>query len=147
MPETHNQRKIPVIMDDRECAGAIPGALRDSGRFDVSITRLKTGDYRVDERFLFERKTLPDLAASVISGRLFKQALRLAAKSQQASHLLQSFPGIGPARARNLVDRFGNVQAVMNANEEELAAVPGIGKSTARGIRWLLEEAPQAYRP
>ena len=69
---------IPVIMDDRECAGAVPGALRAAGHFAVSIARLRTGDYLVDGCLLFERKTLPDFAASVKSGRLFRQAIRLA---------------------------------------------------------------------
>lgn len=43
------------------------------------MTRLKLGDYLLDNRFLFERKILVDLVTSIISGRLFSQALRLAA--------------------------------------------------------------------
>lgn len=69
---------IPIIVDDRERGSGVPDALRRSGAFVICAARLKTGDYRVDNRFLFERKTLPDLAASIASGRLFKQMLRLA---------------------------------------------------------------------
>ncbi len=69
---------IPVIIDDRECRGEVLPALRGDDRFAVRVERLARGDYLIDARFLFERKTLPDLVKSIISGRLFKQALRLA---------------------------------------------------------------------
>ncbi len=68
---------IPVVVDDRECRGDVLSALRADGRFAVQVQRLALGDYRVDTRFLFERKTMSDLIQSIISGRLFRQALRL----------------------------------------------------------------------
>lgn len=71
-------RQIPVIVDDRESRGALLGELRGCLQIDVTVERLPVGDYLVDNRFLFERKTLPDLVGSVIAGRLFSQALRLA---------------------------------------------------------------------
>src|SRR3990167_6477839 len=75
--------RIPIIVDDRERRGGVVGALRASGNFAVAVRRLAVGDYLVDDRFLIERKTLPDLTLSIQSGRLFRQALRLA----QVSHL------------------------------------------------------------
>ena len=182
------------------------------------MTRLKLGDYLVDAKFLFERKTLPDLVTAIISGRLFTQAMRLAATSlrpaiilegtsqdlaasgmswesiqgalvtvtlfcgipllrartpvetvrtmlyaaQQgqayatdslARHryrprgkrarqlfILQGLPGVGPQRARQLIARFGTVQAVVKASSADLKSVPGIGKGTAEKLRWALEE-------
>lgn len=71
------QTAVPVIADDRERRGGVVAALIHSDDFDVRVERLESGDYRVDDRFLFERKTLPDLASSIASGRLFKQMLRL----------------------------------------------------------------------
>jgi ERCC4-type nuclease len=53
------------------------------------VTRLTLGDYLIDARFLFERKTLPDLASAIRSGRLFTQALRLAATSFRPVILLE----------------------------------------------------------
>lgn len=47
-------------------------------RFDLQTTVLDPGDYLLDGRILIERKTLPDLAASIRDGRLFAQASRLA---------------------------------------------------------------------
>lgn len=68
---------ITVVADDRERRGPVVEALHGSPRFRLRIQRLHLGDYRIDNRFLFERKTIPDLAASIVSGRLFSQALRL----------------------------------------------------------------------
>jgi excinuclease ABC subunit C len=40
-------------------------------------------------------------------------------------------PGIGPATARLLWDRFGSVEAMRAASLDELRALPGIGKARA----------------
>jgi len=72
------EEKISVTVDDRESRGAVLDCLRRSACFDVRVCRLALGDYRVDDRFLFERKTLPDLVGSIETGRLFSQGLRLA---------------------------------------------------------------------
>jgi len=53
------------------------------------VTRLRLGDYLLDNRLLFERKTLADLVTSIISGRLFSQALRLAAAPLRPAMILE----------------------------------------------------------
>ena len=55
----------------------------------MTVTRLKLGDYLVDSRLLFERKTLPDLITAIVSGRLFTQALRLAATHLRPAMILE----------------------------------------------------------
>lgn len=80
---------IPLIIDDRECAGLLPAALAQTGVFDIEVRRLAVGDYLVDGRLLFERKTLPDLALSIQDGRLFRQALRLAASPLRAALIIE----------------------------------------------------------
>ena len=214
---------ITILIDDRERAGPVPDALARAGVFDLRIGRLALGDYLVDGRFLFERKTLPDLALSIKDGRLFSQALRLAESPLQAGlilegtasdldgssmrweaiqgalvtlalfiglpllrsrtpaetarsfefaalqgrklasgalprrgqrpkgktalqrHLLQGLPGVGPARAARLLERFGTVEAVVTADAMALAAVPSIGKNTAQRVRWAVEEERAVY--
>ncbi len=69
-------RSIPIQVDDRESQAPVLQALRQCADFEVAVTRLKLGDYPVDGRFLFERKTMSDLAMAIIDGRLFGQALR-----------------------------------------------------------------------
>ena len=44
---------------------------------------------------------------------------------------LESLPGIGPARRKALVARFGGLPGVLAANEEQLAEVPGISRDMA----------------
>jgi len=220
-----SMRTIPIHVDDRESRSPVVDFLRRSPDFSVAMTRLKSGDYLVDGRFLFERKTMPDLAAAIIDGRLFSQALRLARTSLRSAiileggsgelmesgmrreaiqgalvtvalfcgipllrtrtpeetvrtmlyaarqgqalasgalprpgyrprgkrarqiYILQGLPGIGPARARQLLERFGSVEAVMQACTEDLRSVTGIGERVADRIRWAVEEPRSLSSP
>ncbi len=49
--------------------------------------------------------------------------------------LLDDVPGIGPKRKKILVRRFGSAKMVLQASEEELAAVPGITRDLAKRIK------------
>ena len=71
-----------VLVDHREREPRIVDALRSQGA-EVAIGRLTVGDYRIDNRLIVERKTIRDLALSVMSGRLFLQARNLAAPSSE----------------------------------------------------------------
>lgn len=71
-------RPLTVVADDRENRSAVVGVLRTLPGVEVRVERLGTGDYLADGRVLFERKTLRDFAVSLIDGRLFRQAVRLA---------------------------------------------------------------------
>ncbi|MEJ2388207.1 MAG: helix-hairpin-helix domain-containing protein [Chromatiaceae bacterium] len=216
-------QRFSLVVDDREPSGAVLKALHACECFELRVERLAVGDYLVDDHLLFERKTLPDLLASIKDGRLFAQALRLAAaplrgalilegrsqdvagsrmrreaiqgalvtlslfigipvlrsmgpqetacliryaahqdrayaagalarkgrrprgKVRVQSHILQGLPGVGPERARRLLDRFGSVQAVISAPADTLASVPGVGKETAQAIRWAVRETRGPY--
>jgi DNA excision repair protein ERCC-4 len=215
-----------VVVDDREPAATVLAALQRHACVQLRVERLPVGDYRVDDALLFERKTLPDLVASIKDGRLFAQGLRLAnvppplrgalilegrsqdlaqsgmrreaiqgalatltlflglpllrsmdpdetaglilfaarqgrtfasgalprkgprprGKPRVQSRILQGLPGVGPERAKRLLERFGTIEAVIAAPAAELARVPGIGKGTAESIRWAVEETPAHYR-
>lgn len=78
-----------VQVDHREATGSVTALLMQSSDFHVTVTHLKLGDYLVDGRFLFERKTMLDLAMSIIDGRLFEQALRLASTSLRPAIILE----------------------------------------------------------
>jgi ERCC4-type nuclease len=214
--------RMHVVVDDREPAD-VAACLRAQDGVTVSVARLPAGDYAVDRRVFFERKTLPDFALSLVDGRLFDQAARLrtgggralyilegssrdltavgvsrealqgalitlqavmdipvlrsvdAAETarlivytgrQLARHaagavhragyrpkgrrarqlyILQSLPGVGPTRAARLLDALGNVESVFIADEEELAAVAGVGRRTAAAIRGVVREERALY--
>ncbi len=221
----HQPETILILADDREAASAVPDALKQIPGVDLRVQRLKIGDYEVERRCVFERKTMPDFAASIVDGRLFTQAQRLAQldlttalilegrPSQTADlhvsrealqgamislslifhlpvlraldasetarllvyagrqmqrheafnsvrfgrrpkrkrrlqlHILQGLPGIGPARAAQLLERFGTVQAVMTATAEHLHEVAGLGPKTVATIQDALREIPLTYGP
>ena len=47
---------------------------------------------------------------------------------------LESLPGVGPARRKSLVSRFGGLAGVRTASIEQLAEIPGIGRELAEKI-------------
>ena len=59
--------------------------------------------------------------------------------------VLQGIPGIGPARASWLLENFGSVESIVNANSHQLTQVSGIGWETARVIRWAVAEGHVPY--
>ena len=60
-----------------------------------------------------------------------RQARRGAAFS---SGELMRLPGIGPVTARLLWDKFGSVEKMTGATEEDLRSIPGIGKAKAASL-------------
>jgi DNA excision repair protein ERCC-4 len=79
------------------------------------------------------------------SGSLPRPGRRPRGKPRIQSRVLQGLPGIGPERAKQLINHFGSVEGVMAASADELAAVPGIGAGLADRIRWAVEEPPVGY--
>jgi ERCC4-type nuclease len=78
-------------------------------------------------------------------GSLPRPGYRPKGKRARQLFVLQGLPGVGPGRAARLLDRFGSVQAVAVASSADLAAVDGIGETTAGRIRWALEESVQVF--
>jgi ERCC4-type nuclease len=66
-------------------------------------------------------------------------------KRRAQMRVLKGLPGVGPVRARALLDSFGSIAALVNADASRLADVDGIGQRTAEAIRGVLEEAPPRY--
>jgi Fanconi anemia group M protein len=62
---------------------------------------------------------------------------------EQQEYIIAAFPSVGLRNARLLLSHFGSVKAVLDADEEALKAVKGIGKKTARQI---LAISRQPYR-
>lgn len=80
---------IAVVADDRERGSGVIEALRGAEGVKVEVEHLELGDYLVGEKLIFERKTLRDLAVSIVQGRLFTQMQRLAACSRRGVLLLE----------------------------------------------------------
>lgn len=57
-----------------------------------------------------------------------------------ATHLLQSFPNIGPGTAKEIYEHFGTIPLSWNVTASELAKVKGIGIKTATQLIKALEK-------
>ena len=143
-------------MDCREPTETMHQAMQDCGEIELEIQQLPLGDYLVDNRL---RKTYPDLVRSIIDGRLFQQAHRLAEAPHATLLLLEGSEN--DSRESNMQweaiqgalvtvslffgMQFGSVEAVINASPEALCEVAGIGESTASRMRWAVEESLVPY--
>lgn len=56
-----------------------------------------------------------------------------------AQFLVQGLPGVGPAGATALLNHFGTIEALLQADIAQLRKVPGIGAKTAEQIRSVIE--------
>lgn len=84
-----NEEAVAIVADDRERESMVIESLRGIANVSVCVERLASGDYLADHRILFERKTLQDLARSIVDGRLFKQMVRLAKSKYKAVLILE----------------------------------------------------------
>ena len=55
-------------------------------------------------------------------------------------YIIESFPGIGPTIAKNLLKKFKTVKKIVNAEEKELLEVEKLGKKKVKEIKRVLEE-------
>ena len=83
----------------------------------------------------------PESAARRLLQRTRDEAHRFALHAHRrrrgarvASSVLDEVPGIGPARRRLLLERFGSVAGIREAGLDDIAAVPGIGRETALAV-------------
>lgn len=150
------QAKLPCALllegssDDLVRSGmrreAIQGALMQITLF-MQIPVLRALDATESASLLLmAARQLQNLSARKASGPKRYRASRITRKEKQQLYLLQGLPGIGLTRARLLLKQFGSVQEVLAASERELQQVAGIGSSTARKIRWAVEEPLRGYR-
>lgn len=58
---------------------------------------------------------------------------------EQQLFIIESLPNIGPVNAKNLLEHFGTVANIINASENQLQEVEGIGKKTAANIRKVVD--------
>jgi len=211
------KENIQIVVDDRERPSGVVAELEKLGGVVVKIEHLLLGDYCIDGAVLIERKTAADFAQSLIDGRLFGQAGRMATSSLRPAYIiegtsaewaglgvsrealqgalvtlmlifdvpvfrssdpaesarlilyigsqlvrlrdpdyvpyrqakakrkktqqlrvLQSLPGVGPDRAKRLLEHFGTVRACFGASTEEIMDVEDIGPKTASAIHRVI---------
>lgn len=80
---------VRVIVDDRERGAGVDTALAAMAGVELVEQRLPLGDYDVDGLLLVERKTVADFSLSIVDGRLFRQATRLAQAGTRACFIVE----------------------------------------------------------
>ena len=91
-----NAENSTIILDHREAKSTLGPYLRSMGA-NVSFNHLATGDVRLSERVLIERKTARDLVNSLTDGRLLHQCRRLNAAALRPLLLVEIGEGHGQA--------------------------------------------------
>lgn len=66
-------------------------------------------------------------------------------KKARQMFILQGLPGIGRRKAELLIEKFGSVEAVVNAKSEDLSTVYGMGEKTIEDIKNVLRENSLEY--
>ncbi len=64
----------------------------------------------------------------------------------QKKKILESMPTIGPHLANGLLDKFGSLEKIFNASEQELMKIKGIGKGKAKKIKDVIKEEKALYK-
>jgi excinuclease ABC subunit C len=122
--------------------GAAVTALRDAGFADLPLAGLAKREEEIHLPGRPEPVRLPrNSPALQLLQRVRDEAHRFAVgyhrslrgKSQKRSGL-DGIPGIGPARRRDLLQRFGSLAAMRQAGPDAIAATPGLGPRLARAV-------------
>ena len=59
--------------------------------------------------------------------------------SQTQESIVEMFPMVGPKMAKKLLEYFGNLENIINASEDELLKIDGMGEKKAKVIRNVIE--------
>jgi ERCC4-type nuclease len=107
-----------VINEENNISKALRGLLVSiSTNYQTSIIR--TQDYEDTAKYLItlaKQQIKPKTEISLHS-RIPKT------KKEQKSYILESFPNIGPSKAKQLLKKFKTIQQTINATEEELEEI------------------------
>ncbi len=117
-------------------------AAREEGLTSVPIVSLAKREELVYFPDRAEPLRLPPASgARQLLQRVRDEAHRFALRAHRrrrgariASSALDDVPGVGPARRRLLLTRFGSVAGIRAAGLDEIAAVPGVGREIALAV-------------
>ncbi len=60
--------------------------------------------------------------------------------SEQQRFLVEGLPMVGPQMARSLLNHFGSIKAIANADQKELQEIENLGEKKARAIKNVLQK-------
>jgi excinuclease ABC subunit C len=131
--------------------GQLSRAVAVLERFELQGKFKVAGLAKQNEELFFPNRPLPlvlprSSQALFLIQRIRDEAHRFAITAhrqkrtkQGIASRLDAIPGIGPARRKALLTRFGSVEGILRASQAELAAVSGINVNLALVIKEALE--------
>ena len=105
--------------------------------FDFGIPVIFTRNAEDTASFLILLDKKQQKKPREISFKAKKRALSIA---EQQQFILEGFPGVGPAIAKELLLRFKTIKNVVNASVTELTKIKKLGKKKAEIIKNLVEK-------
>ena len=66
----------------------------------------------------------------------YRKEKKILNKKEQLQFIIESFPGVGPKKAKKLLEKFGSIQNIILAPTEDLKEILGI---QAEKIREIIE--------
>lgn len=126
--------EVRALAKDRDDPDAVKRGVKSKGE-RIFLPNVK------DPIFLREGSK-PDLLLRRIRDEVHRFAISYHRKlrSKEMASLIEKVPGIGDKRKKALFDRFGDLEAMVNAGVPELMEVPGINEKLALEIKALKGE-------
>ncbi|MBO4359460.1 MAG: excinuclease ABC subunit C, partial [Eubacteriaceae bacterium] len=110
----------------------VAGLVKDSKHRLRGVVLEDGTEIRQDE-FKYAKKILNDISEEV--HRYAIDYHRLSRSRTMLKSELEQIPGVGPKRAAALMERFGTIDGIKDAPEEELMKTEGITQTIAGSIR------------
>ena len=135
------KRPLMILEGDDLYSGMVnPNAIRGtiaSIALDFGISIIPTRDAQ-DTAAMIKRIAIREQSGEKVNIQIRTDKKPVSLWEQQL-FIIESLPNIGPVNAKNLLEHFGSVSKVINASENELMEVEGIGKITAQNIRKVID--------
>jgi excinuclease ABC subunit C len=137
---------LVVVDGGRPQLGAALDAMRDTGAGQIPVIGLAKEHEEIYIKDVSEPLTLPRTSQALyLFQRVRDEAHRFAitfhrqvrGKSAVQSRL-DDIPGIGPARKRALLRKFGSLRAIREANVDDIAATVGMTRTLAEAVKRAL---------
>jgi len=97
-----DETRATVVIDHRELPSGMKAVLESLPGVSVRVETMRDGDYSIDGLLLVERKTVADLAVSILDTRLFRQASNLLRQPTPAVYIIE---GTGRDLAKTQLSR------------------------------------------
>ncbi|MEK6914435.1 MAG: ERCC4 domain-containing protein [Nanoarchaeota archaeon] len=107
-----------VIDEENNISKALRGLLI-SISINHKIPIIRTKDYEDTAKYLITlaKQQLKEKIEISLHSRIPKT------KKEQKSYVLESFPNVGPVKAKKLIEKFNNLLNIINATEEDLKPI------------------------